>query len=137
MGTRKRLSGGVCISLAAAFLVLSGCSQSAQEAADNTNTPPLTAQVAKRALLALLEREPKAFGCSELQVRKLVNEPAWGEPHGKFGRWGKFHFKLSEQTYEWIVGHSNGRHADFCVCGGRFELRDNRWVALPPDTPPP
>src|SRR5262245_27572185 len=90
-------------------------------------TPALTAEWAKSALVALLRSKPDAFGWVRLTSDALALQPIEKEAETTYSC-GCVTIDLKERHYS-----ANQGSLCHAFANGHFELMDGRWIANQPD----
>jgi hypothetical protein len=95
-----------------------------------TQPPPLTAELAKSALISLIEsKDSGEFESFPLDKWRAVDAAVEGD----WTHWGPITLKIGERTYEFTW--RSGPETRLCVMHfrGTFELQGGEWTAAKPE----
>jgi hypothetical protein len=124
----------VAYTMTTLWLVMPGCSSATQKAQQSAEPAPkplhgrLTADLAKAALLELIQAHPEAFeGNPDPRIlAQLPIEPLGG---GEYG-FGAFRVNVPDHHYGAEIGGDAPHSIRY---SGSFVERDGKWLALPPE----
>jgi hypothetical protein len=108
-----------------------GCDNGSLDAPPTAaTTPKLTPETAQAALIDLI-RSDSAGHLKGFPLDDFTKSPVEGGP-GQSAKWGPFRMALGEKQYHYTLAPREDARACAWEFQGAFELRDGRWMALPP-----